>query len=105
MLHDRANAVSSGTSPSAKSSSFGMVRPETLIDAGHGTISSGPTTPDSSAAAVVTTLNVEPGGNLPCMDTGPCASAAEFWATARMPPVDGWIATIDAASPEPSTAC
>src|SRR5699024_4955786 len=104
VLHDRANAVSSGTSPSAKSSSLGIVRPDTVICAGHGTISSGPTTPDSSAAPVVTTLNVEPGGKWPSSETGPWASAAEFCATARTPPVDGWIATIDAACPEPYNA-
>src|SRR5699024_9811584 len=56
VLHERANAVSSGTVPRAKSSSLGIVRPETEIDAGHGTISSGPTTPDSRAAPVVATL-------------------------------------------------
>ena len=104
VLHDRANAVSRGTGPSSKSSSLGIVRPDTVIESGHGTISSGPTTPASSAAAVVTTLNVDPGGNRPCIDTGPCRSAEEFCATASTPPVDGWIATIDAASPLPSTA-
>ena len=93
-----------GTSPSAKSLSLGIVRPETVIEAGHGTISSGPTAPDCNAAAVVTTLNVEPGGKRPSSDTGPCWSAAEFCATARIPPVEGWIATIDAASPVPATA-
>src|SRR5699024_11316181 len=87
VLHERANAVSSGTVPRAKSSSLGIVRPETEIDAGHGTISSGPTTPDSRAAPVVTTVNVDPGGKWPSSDTGPCASAAEFCGTAHQAPV------------------
>src|SRR5699024_10718310 len=63
---------------------------------GHGTISSGPTTSDSRAAPVVTTLNVEPGGKWPSSDTGPCWSAAALCATATTPPVEGWMASSEA---------
>ena len=58
----------------------------------------------SIAAPAVMILNVDPGGYRPVVAAGPSASAAAFWATARISPVDGLIATIIAFLPTMSTA-
>src|SRR5690349_14984670 len=97
VLHERANAVWSGTDPRSKLSSLGMVRPSMFADPGHGTTVVGVTVPACSAAEVVTVLKVEPGGYRPVRAIGPCASAAEFCATATTSPVEGRIATTAAA--------
>src|SRR5439155_25885977 len=72
-------------------SALGMVRVPMVILPGQGSTVSGPT-PFCSAAVAVAILNVEPGGYIPFNAAG-LSPAAEFCATARISPVDGWIAT------------
>ena len=60
---------------------------------------------DAMAAPAVTILNVEPGGYRPVVAAGPSASAAPFWATARISPVEGLMTTSMALRHWESTAC
>ena len=76
-----------------------------MILLGQGSSSSMLTAPASSAAAVVTVLNVDPGGNSPVSAIGPWLFALSFCATARTPPVLGLSTTRTAARCSLSTAC
>jgi hypothetical protein len=61
VLHDCAKSCENGTAPAALPSKFLNERPPTVIAFGQSTVSSG-RRPARRSAAVVTTLNVEPGG-------------------------------------------
>jgi hypothetical protein len=61
VLHDCAKSRPNGTAPAAPPSKFLNERPPTVIVRGQSTVSS-VRRPRASRAAVVTTLNVEPGG-------------------------------------------
>ena len=66
---------------------------------GHGTGEAGISPCFVSPAKAVRILNVEPGGYWPIVARLPPASAAGVCAMARIPPVDGRIATIMACWP------
>ena len=61
VLHDWANATPKGTVPSDELSKLRNCRPPALAVGAHSTDVSA-VTPRPSSAAVVTTLNVDPGG-------------------------------------------
>ena len=61
MLHDCAKSVAKGTAPAAPPSKFLNSLPSTVIVFGQLTVSV-VFSPARSSAAVVTTLNVDPGG-------------------------------------------
>ena len=61
VLHDWAKSVAKGTAPAAPPSKFLNSLPPTVIVFGQLTVSL-VFSPSRSSAAVVTTLNVEPGG-------------------------------------------
>ena len=61
VLHDFAKSVLNGTAPAAPPSKLRNERPSTTVVAGQFTVSP-VLRPARSSAAVVTTLNVEPGG-------------------------------------------
>src|SRR5882757_9704370 len=83
VLHECANADANGTVPKSNSSSLGMVRFSTVTWPGHASGVSGVASPACNAAAVVTVLNVEPGGYTPENAIGPCPLAAGFCAAAK----------------------
>ena len=104
MLHDRANALLSGTVPRSNRSAFGTGRPPITVSPGHATGVSAESPACSTPASAVTILNVEPGGKRPVRASAPAASAAPFWATASSCPVDGCTATSIACCGIGSTA-
>ena len=92
VLHDRANAVCSGTWPRSKLSSLGIWRPPmfSAARAGDDAVQVSPGWP-AERPRQCTVLKVEPGGYRPVSAIGPCASAAGFWPTASTSPVEGWM--------------
>lgn len=80
------------------------MKPSMVVLPGHGTGVSALTLPDWSTASAETAFIVEPGGKRPVSARAPWASAGSFCATARMSPVDGWMATRIAGCVTGSTA-
>ncbi len=81
VLHDLMKSVLNGTSPSASPPALLKRLPLTVTSAGQATVASG-SRPRPSSAAVVTTLNVDPGGyrpssarSTPSVPPGPFAAA------------------------------
>src|SRR6476659_10920590 len=83
LLHDSANA-SENVPPQASWWALSICLPSTVVDVSIGNVSLTLTSPLSSAAVVVTSLKVEPGG---------CGAEYAIPATARTSPVRAWRAT------------
>ena len=103
VLHDWANAVRNVVPPSDPPSKFLKPWPPTVASAGQPTAVSG-RVPAPSSAAVVTTLNVDPGGYWPAR------ARLNGWSngrltTARTSPVPASRATRAAGKVTPASAC